>query len=317
MAGLAIDPNLGSRARNPSLLPVLPFAHSDLVKAGVAPDPDHGLVASLPPSVVAGLQHGAHLITVRANVSGCGAYAWTLPPNGPALPCVCDGAPCRCPSDMGNILPLRVIGTETNDTAVGKRATIRLGGSGVAVTVRGYEHVEVAGIEVLHADHGVLASGQHGIGPLVVRDMVFRGVWNRSSIGQSRQHNGRDCANVNPLIQRVLGSLQCRGPTISRDHSVCPAACPTVCPTVYRPTCSLVHVHSCEPLHPVVPVSRCPGVPVSRCLVVTLSRCRVGPRLSMPAALAAPPSTARSSTTSTSRSSRSVPLRLRGSPGTR
>ena len=64
------------------------------------------------------------------------------------------------------------------------------------MTVRGYEHVEVAGIEVLHAASGVLAAGQYGIGPLIVRHMVFRGVWNRSSIGQSQQHDGRDCTNV-------------------------------------------------------------------------------------------------------------------------
>ena len=57
---------------------------ADLPKAGVAPNPEHGFVVSLPPATVKALQSGMHRVEVYASGSAehCGQYAWKLPYNG-------------------------------------------------------------------------------------------------------------------------------------------------------------------------------------------------------------------------------------------
>jgi hypothetical protein len=69
---------------------------ADLPKAGVAPNPDHGFVVSLPAVTVKALQTGVHHVEVFATGSAahCGTFAWKLPYNGAVgqKHCVIDGA---------------------------------------------------------------------------------------------------------------------------------------------------------------------------------------------------------------------------------
>lgn len=165
----------------------------DLVKAGVAPNPEHGLMAELGPAAVSRLHTGNHSIEVFANVSGCStAYGWTLPPNGQAKQCACDGRPCACPASLPSGKPLRIVGAASGS---GKRAVIRLDGTGIGMTVAGFDAVDVEGVEIQNTARGIRARGRYGTGPVKIKDVLFRGVWNRSSIGQSLEHTGRDCTN--------------------------------------------------------------------------------------------------------------------------
>lgn len=63
------------------------------------------------------------------------------------------------------------------------------------MTVRGFDSVRIDGLEFAHATAGIAAHGSARTGMMSVEDAVFRGVWNRSSIGQSQAHDGRDCSN--------------------------------------------------------------------------------------------------------------------------
>jgi hypothetical protein len=110
--GWVVDPLLPQNGTDPVAVRILlndtsvfdTFANvsrPDLVPAGVAPNPQHGLVAALGADVVAALRHGVTRVRVMASgaAAGCGAYAWALPPNGLSglnHSCVCDGMPCRC-----------------------------------------------------------------------------------------------------------------------------------------------------------------------------------------------------------------------------
>ena len=166
----------------------------DLVTAGVAPNPEHGIKVVLGASAVASLQHGVHRIAIMASSSAaqCGSYSWRLP--GPMLDhpimdkCVCDGALCECPESH---LPVRVISTG----ATANRPRIMLNGSGTGITLAGLDSVSVAGIEISNAAEGIVAIGPNRAGSAEVVDCVFRGVWNRSSIGQTSPHKNRDCTS--------------------------------------------------------------------------------------------------------------------------
>ena len=135
---------------------------------------------------------------------------------------MCDGAPCTCPSGpppSGSTGPTINIGSYQYPTAVAnqknspvelvQRPSIRLNGSGVGVTVRGYSTVSVKGVEVVHSSQGVIVSGKSNTnsGNVTVDDCVFRGVWNRSSIGQTVPKAGRDCTNGwSPSV--IVGNFQ-------------------------------------------------------------------------------------------------------------
>ena len=168
----------------------------DLVKAGVAPNPQHGFAVLLDAAATTLLQHGTHRLAVAATSAapGCGPFSWRPP--GPILSagCVCDGKLCACPA--GSTEPVTVRGT---GASTAKRPTIRLGGAGTGITFAGLASVAVAGVEVVDASVGVDAEGSApvaGGGTAAVTDCVFRGVWNRSSIGQARPgHTGRDCTS--------------------------------------------------------------------------------------------------------------------------
>ena len=77
-----------------------------------------------------------------------------------------------------------------------KRPTIRLNGTGTGVTVDGCTSILVSGLEIADASQGIVASGaDRSSGTANVSDCVFRGVWNRSSVGQTEPHKGRDCTS--------------------------------------------------------------------------------------------------------------------------
>jgi hypothetical protein len=120
------------------------ISRPDLPKAGVAPNADHGFSAVLSADVVKSLQHGIHRIEVYASGSAalCGKYAWQLPdglPDGKALQCLCDGAPCECgPVPASPPLIIMSTGGPTD-----KRPTILLNGTGTAATIVGFDAVSV------------------------------------------------------------------------------------------------------------------------------------------------------------------------------
>lgn len=203
--GWVVDPLLGNGTApsnvsvwidgTPAAYAVANVYREDLVKAGVAPNPNHGFDILLGTNATTFLRHGNHTVAVVASSAAvqCGPYSWRPP--GPILSegCVCNGKLCPCPP--ARVDPVHV--RSTNATA--KRPTIKLGGAGTAITFAGFASMSVTGIEIVDADEGVVARGATppaSGGTARVADCVFRGVWNRSSIGQADPNAvGRDCAN--------------------------------------------------------------------------------------------------------------------------
>lgn len=170
---------------------VADVSRSDLVKAGVAPNPQHGLAVTLPAATFAALQTGSHELAVLASSAAaqCGGLAWRLPGPILSLKCVCAGKLCDCPQKI--TAPVSVVGSGGK-----KRPTIRLNGTGTGVTVDGCTSILVSGLEIADASQGIVASGaDRSSGTANVSDCVFRGVWNRSSVGQTEPHKGRDCTS--------------------------------------------------------------------------------------------------------------------------
>jgi hypothetical protein len=186
---------------------VADVSRADLVEAGVAPNPQHGLVVTLPPATFATLQKGSHGLTVLASSAApqCGQFSWRLPGPILSLKCVCDGKLCDCPKRESS--PVRVIGGgSTTTSAEMQRPTIRLNGTGTAIHFNGVESVVVAGLEITHATQGVTATGTARFsGTAMVSDCVFRHVWNRSSVGQTQPHKGRDCTSGWSMTVRLGG----------------------------------------------------------------------------------------------------------------
>jgi hypothetical protein len=177
----------------PVLDTVADVPRGDLVDAGVAPNPQHGLGVTLPAAAFATLQHGTHHVSLMASNAApqCGDFSWALP--GPILSkkCVCDGALCDCPASTEP--PLQIRGSASEGEA---RPTIRLNGTGMGISALGFGSVSITGIEVTDATEGIVAVGAAGgTGTAEVTDCVFRGVWNRSSIGQTKAQKGRDCTS--------------------------------------------------------------------------------------------------------------------------
>eukprot|EP01043_Picozoa_sp_COSAG02_P031676 COSAG02_NODE_2079_length_9902_cov_3.742018_5_plen_417_part_00 len=171
---------------------VADVSRADLVKAGVAPNPQHGLVVTLPVATFTVLQTGSHELAVLASSTAtqCGNFSWRLPGPILSLKCVCDGKLCDCPQKV--TAPVSVIGSATLD----KRPTIRLNGTGTGITINGCKSIVLRGLEVTHASQGVVASGtDRSSGTAAISDCAFRGVWNRSSVGQTEPHKGRDCTS--------------------------------------------------------------------------------------------------------------------------
>lgn len=102
--GWAVDPSLPKGGVAPVMVemrvdskPVVQMvaniSRSDLVKAGVAPNPAHGFNLKAGQNVAASLQHGRHTVEVLAiDCPGCGPDGWSC--GSPR--CVCDGKPCDC-----------------------------------------------------------------------------------------------------------------------------------------------------------------------------------------------------------------------------
>jgi hypothetical protein len=171
---------------------VADVSRADLVKAGVAPNLQHGLVVTLPAATFAALQTGSHELAVVASSAAtqCGNFSWRLPGPILSLECVCDGELCECPQKI--TAPVSVMGSTSAD----KRPTIRLNGTGTGITVNGCKSIVLSGLEIIHASQGVVASGSdRSSGTAAVSDCAFRGVWNRSSVGQTEPHKGRDCTS--------------------------------------------------------------------------------------------------------------------------
>eukprot|EP01045_Picozoa_sp_COSAG04_P016251 COSAG04_NODE_1341_length_7154_cov_3.686322_3_plen_395_part_00 len=175
------------------------LSRPDLVKARAAPDPLHGygLSAQLPAAAL----HGRHRLAVA--VVGCGGCGdgWIIPGS---LRCLCDGAICPCtPPDPGTgpppPPPVRILSTN----ASAPRPTIRLDGSRTAlddsqwaVRTQGIPWITIEGLSIEHSTSGIsVAAGGGGDGAVVVTDCVFRGVWNRSSVGQRLPTTANSCSN--------------------------------------------------------------------------------------------------------------------------
>lgn len=107
----------------------------------------------------------------------------------------CD-QPAACPRVTNQTSTVAVVAAPGAST---KRPTIQLNGTGAAVTVSGFDGFLIDGIEMAHAEFGVVATGGtlpgHVPGNLLISDCVFRGLWNRSSIGQRVTATGRHCLN--------------------------------------------------------------------------------------------------------------------------
>jgi hypothetical protein len=176
----------------------------DLVPAGVAPDPHHGFVVELGAAMAAAMQHGLTRVAVMATstATGCGPLSWPVTWYDGGHQCGCDGAPCTCPPAPASPA-VRVgafsLNSPATTTSSGARPVLRLDGAGDGITVTAFDSVEVAGIEVRYAARGVVLVGPPSAvtvgSAAAVTDCVFRGVWNRSSIGQTTAHAGRDCTN--------------------------------------------------------------------------------------------------------------------------
>eukprot|EP00038_Savillea_parva_P011208 m.195897 g.195897 ORF g.195897 m.195897 type:complete len:659 (-) comp19652_c0_seq1:128-2104(-) len=172
----------------------------DVVKAGEAPNPYHGYDVRLPTAAATALLTGKHRVDVLASGSapGCGPFAWRLPLNGNGIQCLCDGKACPCsqvPSPPGPLGGAPLVITASDPTAR-RRPTIFLNGSGTAMTLLGFNSVNVSSIEMAHATEGITASANTMDGGVLnVHDCVFLGVWNRSSIGQILPIKGRNCGN--------------------------------------------------------------------------------------------------------------------------
>jgi hypothetical protein len=82
-------------------------------------------------------------------------------------------------------------------STAGKRPSITLNGTGVGITLLGFGTVTLQSIEVTHATKGVVVMANSGSNPgaLTIDDCSFRGIWNRSSIGQVLPITGRNCGN--------------------------------------------------------------------------------------------------------------------------
>ena len=175
------------------------LSRPDLVKARAAPDPLHGygLSAQLPAAAL----HGRHRLAVA--VVGCGGCGdgWII---AGSLRCLCDGAICPCtPPDPGTgpppPPPVRILSTN----ASAPRPTIRLDGSRTAlddsqwaVRTEGIPWITIEGLSIEHSTSGIsVATDGGGGGAVVVTDCVFRGVWNRSSVGQRLPTTANSCSN--------------------------------------------------------------------------------------------------------------------------
>jgi len=210
VAGWVVDSNLPDHGEGPAAVEVhingsfvkraiANVCRPDLVTAGVASNCEHGFHVDLGPETAAALQHGTSIIEVFANSSfpGCGDFRWGVPPYAKGFQCACAGEPCVCPT-KGPGAQLTIGGfnlSTAKPSKIRQRPMLRLNGTGVGVTVGGFDAVEVTGIEVVHAAAGVLLEGTTSPGAAVVKDCAFRSVWNRSSVGQQLPGSGRDCTN--------------------------------------------------------------------------------------------------------------------------
>eukprot|EP00041_Stephanoeca_diplocostata_P020796 m.472764 g.472764 ORF g.472764 m.472764 type:complete len:677 (+) comp21663_c0_seq3:135-2165(+) len=204
------------------------LSRPDLVKAGVAPNPDHGFVAKLGGSTGAKALHGHHVISVVA--VGCGAsqcgngYGWELPMSPQ---CLCDGilctpaqnkvTPCQTPwAEQPSVRLTAGIPPTSEQTAVlrSKRPVIRLNGTGTAVLTSKIDWLLIEGIEIDHATSGIRVTDKlhdsGGAGNVTVYNCIFRNVFNRSSIGQSIPTPGkRNCYNGwSPVLQAGGGTIR-------------------------------------------------------------------------------------------------------------
>ena len=187
---------------------VAKLSRPDLVAARAAPDPLHGFnfaaqlgTEHLP---VAGGHH--RIAVVIVGCAGCGG-GWLVP--GSAK-CVCGGGKtCPCPplpppgSGPPPPPPVRVLSTN----ASAPRPKIRLDGARTAfdesqwaVRISGIPRVSIEGLAIEHSTSGISVSsspetaGMSG-GAVEIKDCVFHGVWNRSSVGQRLPAAANQCSN--------------------------------------------------------------------------------------------------------------------------